>query len=105
LRVVLSLSRDEATRRSMTETAANDTDPRFVRRPGDRLSVDEERLSRIDRERRRARHPHRVNRGEADDGHVEPHVLFRLGDLDQADRRTRANTRGPRELLRGLPRL
>ena len=53
----------------------------------DRLAVDHEGLSGVDRQRRGAGVPHRLHRGHADDRHVEPHVLFRLGHLDDADAR------------------
>src|SRR5206468_12191304 len=51
----------------------------------DRVAVDHERLAGIDGQHRRAGGLHRVDRRDADDRHVEPHVLIWLRDLDDAD--------------------
>ena len=48
------------------------------------LTVEHQRLAGIDRQRGRAGRPHRRDRREADDRHVEAHVLVRLGHLDDA---------------------
>ena len=47
------------------------------------LSVHEQRLARIHRQRRRADVAQHVNCAHADDGNIEAHVLIRLGDLHQ----------------------
>ena len=47
-----------------------------------RVAVEHQRPPRVDRQRRRAGGPHRLDGRDADDRHVESHVLFRLGHLD-----------------------
>ena len=58
-----------------------------------RVAVEHERLARVDRQRGRAGDAHRLDRGEADDRHVEAHVLLRLGHLDDAHARARRGAR------------
>ena len=49
-----------------------------------RVAVEHQRPAGVDRQRAGAGDAHRLNRGHADDRHVEAHVLVRLGDLDDA---------------------
>ena len=57
------------------------------------LAVEHQRPARVDRQRRRAGAPHRLDRRDADDRHVEPHVLLRLRHLDDRARRGRPDAR------------
>ena len=57
------------------------------------VAVHDQRLARVDRDRRRAGRLHRLDRGDADDGDVEAHVLVRLGDLDDPGARARRSPR------------
>ena len=83
----------------------DDGDPGFVGRRDDRLAVDHQRLAGIDRQRGRAGGLHRLNRRHADDRHVEPHVLVRLGHLDDAHARARRAARRARSPRRSPPSL
>ena len=47
----------------------------------------------VDRQRDGARRPHRLDRRSPDDRHVEPHVLIRLRDLHDVERRDRPSAR------------
>ena len=48
------------------------------------VAVHHQRLAGVDRQRGRAGGLHRLDRRDADHRHVEPHVLLRLGHLDDA---------------------
>ena len=71
----------------LARRAADDGDAGLVGGSNDGLAVNHERLAGVDRQQRGAGCLHRLNRRHADDRHVEPHVLFRLGHLDDADAR------------------
>ena len=51
----------------------------------ERVAIENQRPAGIDRQHRRAGDAHRLDRRQADNRHVEAHVLVRLGDLDDGD--------------------
>ena len=74
----------ETAGRLIGDLATDDRDARLVGGRQDAIAVHDQRPARVDRQRRRAGALHRLDRRDADDRHVESHVLVRLRDLDDA---------------------
>src|SRR5687768_10375230 len=84
---------------------ADDRDVRFVCGGEHLLAVEDQRTARIHGKDRCPGDTHRLNRGQTDDGHVEPHVLPRLGDLHDAHTRAGQMPRSRDHLVRAFHRL
>ena len=58
---------------------------RFVRRPDERFTIEDQRAAGVDRQHRCPGKTHRLDRRQPDDRHIKAHVLVGLGHLDDAD--------------------